>query len=216
MYVSQPYKRISLDSPLETFSPVSITDVKLWAKLSGSIEDALIQGIIDGVTLEVEKYTKREIALKAFQTFRNNFGDVNETPLRDPIYFPETPVTLRRTPLHSITSVSYLSDGVSVAMDLDDIDIVEGSDFSSFVPAAGKYWPIPDRRPQCVAIEFVAGYEKAASVPQDLKIALLAHITSVYHNRGDCDSGGGSCSCKFAPGQSLAVYNQYRIEDFRG
>lgn len=215
MFVSQPYKVIPLESPLVTFSAVSVADFKVWAKVSGAAEDALIQGIINGVTLEVEKYTKREITLKAFQTFRNNFGDVNETPIRDPVYFAEAPVTLRRTPLQSITSISYLSSGVMVALDLDDIDIVEGADFSSFIPAFGKTWVFPDRRPQAVAIEFTAGYPSAASVPADLKNALLAHITSVYQNRGDCDSGG-SCSCKFAPGQSMAVYNQYRINDFRG
>jgi len=223
MFVSQPYKRIPAfeyppeNEPVEIkFSAVSVAEVKLWAKISGSAEDALIQGIIDGVTLEVEKYTKREIILKGFRTLRNNFGDVNETPLRDPVYFPEAPVTLRRTPLHSITSISYLSGGVMLALDLDDIDIIESPDFSSFVPATGKSWVFPDRRPQAVEIEFTAGYPDAASVPADLKNALLAHITSVYQNRGDCDSGGGSCSCKFAPGVSMAVYNQYRIIDFRG
>lgn len=221
MFVSQPYKVLPVygpetNDPVPPFLPVSVAEFKLWAKISGSAEDSLIEGIIRGVTLEVEKYTKREINLKTFQTFRNNFGDVNETPIRDPIYFPEAPVTLRRTPLHSITSVSYLSGGVMVALDLDDIDIVESPDFSSFVPATGKTWVVPDRRPQAIAIEFTAGYADAASVPSDLKVALLTHITSVYQNRGDCDSGGGSCSCKFAPGQSMAVYNQYRIIDFRG
>ena len=223
MFVSQPYKRIPAfeyppeNEPVEiNFLAVSVADFKLWAKISGTAEDSLIEQMIRGVTLEVEKYTKREITLKGFRTLRNNFGDVNETPIRDPIYFPEAPVTLRRTPLHSITSVSYLSGGVMVALDLDDIDIVESPDFWSFVPAAGKTWVVPDRRPQAVEIEFTAGYPDADSIPSDLKIALLTHITSVYQNRGDCDSGGGSCSCKFAPGQSMAVYNQYRIIDFRG
>lgn len=215
-FVSQPYRTIPLPEEATSFLPVSVADFKLWAKISGTAEDALIETIIKGVTLEVEKYTKREITLKAFQTSRNNFGDVNETPIREPIYFTDVPVTLRRTPLVAVTSISYLSGGSFVALDLDDIEILESPDFYSLVPAAGKVWKAPDRRPQSVVIEFTAGYPDAASVPADLKTALLAHITSVYQNRGDCDSGGGSCSCKFAPGQSMAVYNQYRIIDFRG
>lgn len=215
-FVSQPYRVIPLPGNADSFPPVSVAEFKLWAKVPGIADDAIIEMIINGVTLEVEKYTKREITIKAFQTSRNNFGDINETPIREPIYFTDAPVVLRRTPLVSVTSISYLSGGSFVALDLDDIDIIESPDFYSLVPAYGKVWKAPDRRLQSVVIEFIAGYESADQVPEDLKFAILAHATSVYQNRGDCDSGGGSCSCKFAPAQSMAVYNRYRIIDFRG
>lgn len=218
MHVSQPYKTIPLPGGDEVYTPflaVSVAEVKLWAKITGTAEDALIESLISGVTLEVEKYTKREITIKAFRTLRDSFGDAQETPIRGRVYYAAAPVTLRRTPLHSILEISYLSGGVSVDMDLADIDIIESPDFYSIIPAYGKSWAIPDRRPQAVEIQFVAGYPTAEAVPADLKNALLAHIASTYQNRGDCDSGGGSCSCKFAPGVSMAVYNQYRILDFR-
>jgi uncharacterized phiE125 gp8 family phage protein len=212
LYKSQPY--VVIEPPTEY--PLSVADFKLWAKVTGTADDPIIDRLIKGVTLEAERYTKREITKKTFRTFRDIFGDLEETPVdyRSARYFEDVPVTIRRSPLLSITEITYNVAGVPIALDLDDIDIVYSDDFSSLIPAIDKVWKQVDNRPQSIKIEFEDGFETAADVPSDLKNALLAHITAVYQNRGDCDSGG-SCDCKFAPAEALAVYKQYRINDFR-
>jgi len=213
LYKSQPYIVIV---PAEEY-PISRADFKLWAKVTGTADDTIIDRIIKGVTLEAEKYTKREITKKTFRTFRDVFGDLEETPIdwRSARYFEDVPVTLRRSPLLAINEITYKVAGVDTNLDLDDIEILLSPDFSSFAPAYGVVWKQVDNRSQSIAIEFDAGYETAADVPPDLLNALLSHATAVYQNRGDCDSGGGSCDCKFAPAEALAVYKQYRINDFR-
>lgn len=213
MYKSQPYQVIEP----ATEEALSVADFKLWAKVNGNANDVIIERIIKGVTLEAERYTKREITKKTFRTYRDIFGDLEETPVdyRFARYFMDVPVTIRRCPLLSITEITYKVNGSPVTMDLNDIDIDYSDDFSSIIPASGKQWPEVDIRPQSITIEFEAGYAEVSAIPSDLKNALLAHATSVYQNRGDCSPESGGCDCKFAPAEAMAVYKQYRILDFR-
>lgn len=196
-------------------SPISVSELKLFAKISGTGEDALLQQIIDGVTLEAERYTKRVFVQRTFRTWRDSLGDFGESPayvcappMRSPYAQSSAPVVLRRSPLISVSSVKYYSAGVLTTMNADLYQVVKKPAFSMIAPLSE--WVTVDNRFQAVEIDFVAGY---ATVPADIKNALLAHATSVYQNRGDCDTGG-SCSCSFAPSVALAVYQQYRIVDF--
>lgn len=200
-------------------SPISVSELKLFAKISGTGEDALLQQIIDGVTLEAERYTKRVFVQRTFRTWRDSLGDFGETPayvcappMRYPYSQSGAPIVLRRSPLVSVSSVKYYSAGVLTTMSSALYQVVKKPAYSFIAPLSDAGWVTVDNRLQAVEIDFVAGY---ATVPADIKNALLAHATSVYQNRGDCDSGG-SCSCSFAPSVSLAVYQQYRILDFVG
>jgi len=217
MSFAQPYEVITPPAEL----PVSIQEFKSWAKITSSHDDALIQRIIEGVTDEAEKYTKRDFVEREYETFRNVFGDIEESPVRGCgryIHLPNrTPVTLRRSKLLSVTGIEYEKDGNVTIFPLSDIRTIKKDAFSQIVPKQSSHWAIPDPEPQSIRITFTAGYGTAADVPAALKNAILAHSTAVYQNRGDCDDGsGGSCSCKFAPAEALSVYNQYRIIDFRG
>lgn len=213
MYKSQVYQVITP----ATETAISLADLKLWAKVTVIADNPILQRIIEGVTLEAERYTKREITKKTFRTFRDIFGDLEETPVdyRGARYFTDLPITIRRSPLLSITEITYKVDGSPVAMDLDDIDIDHRADYSQLVPAYGKQWAEIEPRPQAITIEFEAGYASTDVIPSDLKNALLAHATAVYQNRGDCSPDSGGCDCKFAPAEAMAVYKQYRILDFR-
>lgn len=207
---AQPYNLISE----VTEYPITVAEFKQWAKINNSVEDSLIQRIIAGVTLEAEKYTKRDFILKVYQTFRDRFGDVDESPSPVPVQTTDHPVVLRRSPFDQVVLIVYQSDGQPVNMDLNDVRVVQKDSFSQIVPV--NSWPTVDLIPQAIEIQFQAGYGSAADVPSDIKNALLAHATAVYFNRGDCSDGSGvSCSCKFAPPESISVYNQYRIVDFR-
>ena len=77
MYKSQPY--IVIEPPTEY--PISVADFKLWSKVTGTADDPIIDRLIKGVTLEAERYTKREITKKTFRTYRDIFGDLEETPV---------------------------------------------------------------------------------------------------------------------------------------
>lgn len=202
-------------------SPISVSELKLFAKISGTSEDALLQQIINGVTLEAERYTKLDFVSRTYKTFRDSFGDYAESPayvcnppMRYRYSSNNAPIVLRRSPLQSVSLIQYYSGGVLTTLNVADYMIVRKPAFSFVVPVGDALWPTPDDRMQAVQITFVSGFGAAAAVPADIKNALLAHATSVYQNRGDCNSGSSSCACEFAPAVSLAVYNQRRIVDF--
>jgi uncharacterized phiE125 gp8 family phage protein len=206
---AQPY---DLTAPVTDY-PITLAELKVWLKITGTEEDALLQSIIAGVTLEAEKYTKREFITKSFETYRDVFGDPEESPSPIGCNFFELPIVIRRSKLQDVTSIEYLKDGSFITLDPSEYFIVNKDAFSQIAPI--DQWPIPTQRQQAIKIVFNAGYGDADDVPQDIKNALLAHATAVYTNRGDCDNGSSSCSCNFAPSEAMSVYNQYRIIDFR-
>lgn len=216
--IQQPYELITPAAE----SPISLAEFKLWAKVTTSADDDLIQQIIDAVTREAEAYTKLDFVSKGYRTYRDYFGDEGESPARQDYYYAGggyyagnyQQITLRRSPLVSVDSITYLKSGVSTAF--TDFYVVKKPSFSKVLPNTDTNFPTDaDNRAQAITIDFTAGFGAAADVPSDIKQALLAHATSVYQNRGDCDPASGGCSCAFAPAQSLMVYNQRRIIDFR-
>lgn len=201
-----------------TEQPITVDELKLYAKISGTAEDALLAQIIKGVTLSAERYIKQDFITRTYRTFRDVFGDRADSPayFGYPAHtcsqsFGKAPIALRRSPVGSIVSVKYYSGGALATVDAADYYLVVKPSYAMIAPVSE--WPTPDLRMQAVQIEFTAGYGAASVIPADIKDALLAHATSVYQNRGDCDSGG-SCECKFAPAVSMAVYNGYRIIEF--
>ena len=65
------------------------------------------------------------------------------------------------------------------------------TDYSQIFLKEDQEWPTNiDLVPQAVEIIFTSGYGATeASVPADVKIALLSHIAFMYENRGDCNTG---------------------------
>lgn len=227
--VDQPY---IVTVPPAT-KPITVAEVKAWLKIPSIVvdQDAIIQMIINSVTTSVEAWTKRTLINTTFLTYRDVFGDINETPVSCvPSNFNaysfnaqnSVPVTIRRSLLQSIVSIQYTLNGVLQTMPSTDYKIIKKDSFSKIIPVTQtptpdfpSVWAIADNVPQGIQISFVAGFgANATFVPDELKTAMLMHCASIYTNRGDCSPSDTSCSCATAPAMALAVYNQYRILDF--
>lgn len=216
---AQPY--ILLAQP--SVWPITVDLVKSWARISTTADDDLILMLIKAVTLSVEKFTKRDLITKPYRTYRDNFGDIGENPSYQ--RFPaqqfghlNTPISLRRSKLQVITSIKYWLNGVEETVDSNIYYKVHKDAFGAIALVEGADWPSNDNRQQGITIDFTAGYgDSADDIPDDLKQAMLMHVTAAYQNRGDCDSGSGGkdgCSCEMAPAGAGAIYTQYRIIDF--
>ena len=205
-------------------TPVTVAEFKAWAKITNTAEDALITLILQRVTEQAELYTKRDFINKTYVTYRDIFGDGGENPsfagypAMNYAMSLNTPISLRRSQLQSVTSVKYYSDNVLTTLSSAAYYIIRKQDFGMIQSVDGAAWPLVDDRNQAVEITFVAGYgATAASVPPSLRSALLAHANQVYANRGDCDvDSPDSCSCSLAPSAAKSAYNQFRIIDFVG
>ena len=90
--------------------------------------------------------------------------------------------------------------------------INESNEYSTLLLDAGQSWPTDlSQRTHRVICTFTAGYDDQCKIPEDLRMAILAHATKLYENRGDCDCSNAADMAKFVPAQSSLVYAQYRI-----
>lgn len=196
---------------------VPLAEVKTWLKLTGSTQDAEITALIKGATASAEKFMKRDLINKKYQTFRDQFSDFERyygnysalIPGGSGYYSCQQSIELRRSRLQSVDLFQYLTSDVWTDVPVDDYYSTEEVDFSSIFLADGKSWPSEiDNRKEAIKIEFTAGYgPDSDSIPFDIKTAIKMHVANAFWNRGDCSDA------TFIPNGSYGTYNQYRIID---
>ena len=140
-----------------------------------------------------EKYTRQFFVKKSVTTTRCFWGEMRNG-LFNKVF------TLRRCPLVEVESIKYD----------DDNELPEEN--YKVIKKAGNYGQIilcgnlPELETEWMPIEikFVAGYEK---LPNDIKLAMLQHIASMWMNRGDCDND----TYNKCPKISKDIYKKYKI-----
>ena len=157
--------------------PVTAAEVKLYARVAHSVEDALINSWIKAARKLAEDYQHRSYVE---QVYRMTYDS-----------FPNTCIDFPRPPLISVDSVKYY--------DTDDTETVFGSsnyfvDLNSEVGRLslnyGVAWPTVTLRPiNAVIIDFTTGYGvDASTVPDSVKNAIYIYCTHMYENR-ESESG---------------------------
>jgi len=183
---------------------VSLDSVKTHLKIIGTDEDVELTDIITSATTFGEKVTGRDFINKTYATYLDCFpiGSVNG-------------VTIQKSKLQSVTSIEYYTAGVLTTYNSVNYYFTEDSEYSSIYLLESKSWPSIDNRRQAIKFTFVSGYGATETdVPEIIKRALLAHITDLYENKGDCSDCDGESISK----QAEALYkpcivstNRFRI-----
>jgi len=195
-----------------TLLGVSLADAKAFANITGTADDALITSFIKAATLCFETATGITLLNTTYKTFRDIFPS---------LFCPDESIELRRGRVSSITLIQYLKDNALTTVPAADYYFTKSEYFSQLLPVPDKNWPedgdstIHSVRLQSIEITFVSGFGATdTSVPEDIRIALLHHITKMNENRGDCDdctgSAGQSFANTYAPKLTRNVYNKYR------
>ena len=199
-------------------SPVSLAEVKSFAKITTNSDDPLICMMIESATAYAEKLTRRDFITRTYRTFRDSFpGDFHGQ------YLSGLQVNhlngagnhgfeIRRSPLQSIESVKYTDTvGAVIVIPTTDYYATLEEDYSTLLTQIGKSWPSDALdQLQAITIEFKTGFgDDAADVPSDIKQALLMHATFLYENRGDCGCDDGAN----IPPAAKRIYLQNRIEN---
>jgi uncharacterized phiE125 gp8 family phage protein len=179
--------------------PLTLTEVKTHLKIAVAdvTEDDYLNLLIDVATAFGEKYTKRTFINTGFTTYRDDFNDS---------------FLLRRSKTSAIGSIKYLVDGVLTTLASAVYGFTDVTGFSEIFLNVNQVFPTnTDPVPQAVEIIFTAGYGATeASVPADVKFALLNHIADLYSNRGDC---GGDCAGSGVTSNTKLLYDKIRIID---
>ena len=151
-------------------SPVSLSEMKSYMKITYSNDDSLISGLIDNCVRAGESYTGRDFSVKSWKLLLDEFS---------------SRMHLSRVKVASITSVKHLVSNVLTAVSSADYYLKNNVSNSDVLLIDGASWPTnTDVREHSVEVEFTT----SVSIPQDvMEAGIQKHVSFMYFNRGDFD-----------------------------
>ena len=176
-----------------TGMPVTLEEVKTFARLDSMDEDALIEMFVQAATAAAEEYLGRSLMQRTL-TMRFGFFPGIVAMLPRFLATSSLPVPFVKPPLVNVTEVRTLYEDNSVAAiwPLDQYYWLDG-DQAQFVIKRGSVPPINvERYRNGFEIDYVAGYgitgatvaQQRAAIPAPIKIGLLIWAASMYSQRG--------------------------------
>jgi len=152
--------------------PVTVEEVKDFARIDGNDSDSLIDGFIKAAREAGEAYLGRALIQQSITLYMDEW--------------PVNPVLLPRPPLVSITAIrTRYEDGTADTYDSDNYYINANAVVGELIIKFGAVPPLNvDRYSAGYEVEFLAGYGAAASaIPQTILEGLKLWVTSMYENR---------------------------------
>jgi uncharacterized phiE125 gp8 family phage protein len=189
-------KDVSLNKTWEvttapTVEPITITELKNYARIDGDSEDSILTSIIKGTRMLTEKYLNRALIT---QTITMNMD-----------YWPSEVIELPRPPLISITAVNVLDeDNVATVYSSSNYYTITNATPGRLVIKNSVTPPENDDRWHGgYQIIYTAGYGSTASyIPDAIKEAIKSWATMIYENRVQGDT---------PPAVAQALLNYYRV-----
>lgn len=180
---------------------ISLVDAKAWLRIDSDItaDDTLVQALIDAAVDSCEKHTNRVFVARTIDGF---FGGLSVSK-----YYEWPYLSIRRSPLGTISAVYNFVDGDYAVVDVGDYEIQESNAFTRVM-----FTEIPSVDTDVVypfKVTFTAGYGTAADVPEDIVLAVKQMISFWYENRGDVAPDGK----RGLPMETKAILAQYKIMD---
>ncbi len=160
-----------------TVEPVSLEEAKVHLRLGAepTDEDTYIYGLITAARKHCENFLGRALCTQTLETYLDEFpsSDYIELP------FP---------PLASVITLKY-KDTADVLQTWDAANYIVDtvSEPGRVVLAYGISWPSTLAETQAVQIQYTAGYGNAATVPLNIKQAIMLKVADLYENRGDAE-----------------------------
>lgn len=173
--------------------PVTLEEAKIYMRIDNDNEDALIGDLIVAARMTAEEWLKRSLITQSWKlSYDDNCGLFARTRNEPWVY---DMVRLSMGPVTEITDVSVF----------DREDNSTSLDSASYYLNASKDELVLTSSVSGIRVEisFDAGYGDAGDVPRAIKQGMLAHIASMYDNRG---SDGDMA----LPDQTLGLYFPFR------
>ena len=181
--------------------PLTLVEVKAQLRIDVAdvSDDTYLTFLIKSVSNFFERYTQRTLIIKTFIAYLDCLSYT-------------CGIIVKKSKLQIITKIEYLLDAVLTTWNASNYYFTDTNQYSSiYLTQDGSFPTDQDVRMQATKITFTAGYGLTnTSIPEDIKIAMLNHISYLYANRGDCE-GDSSNSCKL-PCTSKNIYDNYRIQ----
>ena len=157
--------------------PITLTEAKLYLRVTHAAEDALITSLIAAARQWVETYTRRALCTQTWDLRYAGFPDRWRA------------LVVPHAPLQSVTSITYIDDDEVMQTLGTSLYVVRTQDG----PTAGRgtieaadsvTMPTVSDAPDLpVTVRAVCGYGNAAAVPDGLKAALYLLLGDLYEQR---------------------------------
>lgn len=154
-----------------TGSVVCAADLREFLRLYDNDSDRLLSDMEKDAVDYIEKFTSRFLLPTTV--------DLNLD------YFP-CAIELRRPPIQSVTSITYLdTNGDSQTFSSSKYVVDTDREPGLITPAYGESWPATRCQIEAVTVRFVCGYTNADAVPHGIKTAIKWHVAGNYNG---CDN----------------------------
>lgn len=157
--------------------PVSVDEVKEFARIDGNDEDSEILSYIQAVVNNVESYLRRSLITRQIILIMDSWN--------------EREIELPAPPLVSIVYVSTVDeDDIETVCDFDSFYAVKESIPGRIVIKRGISLPINNSRDSAgYKIIYEAGYGLTADdVPKQIRLAIKQWVTMIFENRAMTDN----------------------------
>lgn len=162
-----PVARVTT-SPVQ--EPVSIAEAKAHLRVTWGDEDGLIGNLIKAAREMVESDAEISLLPQTLTWYIDAF--------------PAWEICLRRPPVNSISSITYLDqDGTSQTLSASDYRFDGYSRPARITPAYNEEWPDTYQVTNAVTIVAAAGYTSVSEIPQLAKQAVMMLVSHWYRNR---------------------------------
>lgn len=157
-----------------TAEPVTLAEAKIHLRVDHGELDDLITGLIKSARQAAEVFTRRAFVDTTFVYKIDTFP---------PSAYIDSRILLPRSPLDSVSSVTYLDtngDSQTLATSVYEVD-------TSSLPGRirlkfDQSWPNTRLHPEVVTITFIAGYGAASVVPESAKTAVKMLVNDLYEH----------------------------------
>jgi uncharacterized phiE125 gp8 family phage protein len=212
--------------------PVTLAELKLFCRVDGTTEDALITGLGIAAREYCETFTRRAFINTAFRQsldcFPSYYGHGADPytipyPRRSSVYdlIAAQQIKLYRPPLVEVDHITY-TDNSGATQTLTPYDantnptglfmVDKDSEPAVIFPVPGKSWPTDQLLiPNNVKIFFTAGFgEDGDAVPSSIKTAIKQLMAHWFEHRESVSED----NLKEVPQAVDLLLTQYRVLDF--
>jgi hypothetical protein len=170
---------------------VSLTEAKLWCRVTHTAEDAQFEAAITAAREICEAWTRRQFITATWKMVMDRFdGSWYERWRGLPIFQSAGEgyhqlVRIPLPPLQSVSSVKYVHSqtGVLTTLDSELYRVDEVNEPGRLTPEFDEVWPDVRQVTNAVEVVFVAGYGSASAVPASIKQAIKTLVALWYVNR---------------------------------
>ncbi len=171
--------RLSLVTGPEA-EPLTTAEAKTFLRIDTSDEDTLVASLVKAARVWAENTTNHQMITATWDYTLDCFPGADE------------PIELPRTPLASVSSITYTDEaGDSQVWGPSNYTVDTSHKPGRVFPAYNVTWPTPRYHRNVVVVRFVAGYGAAATdVPENFRMAMRQLVSHWYEHREAAMPGG--------------------------